>query len=105
MGMPESARNLKKRESKMLGMVIPDFSNPVYASIIHGAEDQAASEGYNLLVYSLKQKGLDKRYFSHLLEDQIDGLLIANSELDNNDIINLSKTKNHLSWSIALFLK
>lgn len=85
------ARNLKKRETKMLGMVIPDFSNPVYASIIHGAEDQAAIEGYNLLVYSMKQKGLEKNYFSHLLENRIDGLLIANSESDDKEILNLKK--------------
>ncbi|WP_172840482.1 LacI family DNA-binding transcriptional regulator [Virgibacillus phasianinus] len=88
----QSARNLKKNETKMLGMVIPDFSNPVYASIIHGAEDQAAMENYNLLVYSMKQKGLKKNYFSHLLEDRIDGLLIANSESDDTEILELQKT-------------
>lgn len=88
-----AARNLKKNETKLLGMIIPDFSNPVYASIIHGAEDQAALEGYDLLVYSMKQKGLEKKYFSHLLEGRIDGLLIANSESDKKDILEL-KQKN-----------
>ncbi|ARF18037.1 LacI family DNA-binding transcriptional regulator [Sporosarcina ureae] len=88
-----SARNLKNSETKMLGMVIPDFSNPVYASIIHGAEDQAALEGYNLLLYSMKQKGLEKNYFSHLMENRIDGLLIANSESDDKEILNLKKEK------------
>ncbi|WP_050182433.1 LacI family DNA-binding transcriptional regulator [Domibacillus robiginosus] len=87
-----SARNLKKGQSKMLGMIIPDFSNPVYSSMIHGAEDQAAHEGYNLLVYSMKQKGLEKSY-SPLLEGQIEGLLIANSEIDNKEILELKKTK------------
>src|SRR5699024_172572 len=47
-----SARNLKRNETMMIGMIIPDFSNPVYSSIIHGAENKAAEEGYNLLVYS-----------------------------------------------------
>ncbi|SIP88460.1 LacI family DNA-binding transcriptional regulator [Domibacillus enclensis] len=87
-----SARNLKKGQSKMLGMIIPDFSNPVYSLIIHGAEDQAAQEGFNLLVYSLKQKGLEKSY-SPLLDGQIEGLLIANSEIDNKEILELKKTK------------
>jgi len=53
------ARNLKSSETKMLDMAIP-----VYAYIIHGAEDQAAIEGYNLLLYSMKKKGLEKTIFS-----------------------------------------
>lgn len=88
----QSARNLKMNKTKMLGMVIPDFSNPVYASIIHGAEDQAAAQGYNLLLYSMKQRGLDKNYFSHLLENRIDGLLIANSASDDTEVQNLQQT-------------
>jgi DNA-binding LacI/PurR family transcriptional regulator len=89
-----AARNLKKNETKMLGMIIPDFSNPIYASIIHGAEDQAADEGYNLLVYSMKQTGLQNGYLSPLMEGRIDGLLIASSELDDtviDDLKNIGK--------------
>src|SRR5699024_2281877 len=86
-----TARNLKNSETQILGMIIPDFSNPVYASIIHGAEDQAASEGYNLLIYSMKQKGLGKSYLSHISKNRLDGLLIANSEFDDSEILNLKK--------------
>ena len=86
-----SARNLKRNETMMIGMIIPDFSNPVYSSIIHGAENKAAEEGYNLLVYSKNQKGIGGNYFSHLVEGRIDGLLIAASELDDKDILELTE--------------
>lgn len=88
-----SAQNLKRNETKMLGLVIPDFSNPVYSEIIHGAENQAASEGYNLMVYSTKQKDSEKNKFSHLIEGRTDGLLIAVSESDDDEIIELKKSK------------
>ncbi|PAL05250.1 substrate-binding domain-containing protein [Peribacillus simplex] len=78
----------------MLGMIIPDFPNPIYACIIHGAEDQAAHEGYNLLVYSMKQEGLENSYISPLFEGRIEGLLIANSQLGNKEILDLKKPKN-----------
>lgn len=86
-----SARNLKKNETKMIGMVIPDFNNPVYSSIIHGAESQANEEGYSLLVYSTEQKGMMDNYFSHLVEGRIDGLLIAISKSEDEDILELQK--------------
>lgn len=84
-----SARNLKKNETKMIGMVIPDFNNPVYSSIIHGAESQATEEGYSLLVYSMEQKEMKKNYFSHLIEGRIDGLLVAISKTEDKDIFEL----------------
>lgn len=86
-----SARNLKRNETMMIGMIIPDFSNPVYSSIIHGAESKAAEEGYNLLVYSKDQKGIENKYFSHLIEGRIDGLLVAVSEFEDKDILELAE--------------
>ncbi|MFD2830554.1 LacI family DNA-binding transcriptional regulator [Corticicoccus populi] len=88
-----SAQNLKRNETKMLGMVIPDFANPVYSEIIHGAEDQAAKEGYNLMVYSMKQKGTEHNKFSHLIEGRTDGLLIAISESEDQEIVELQESK------------
>jgi len=86
------ARNLKNSETKMLGMAVPDFYNPVYASVIHGAEDQAANEGYNLFLFSMKQKGMEKNYFSSLQDGQIDGLLIANSISNDPEVLELKQT-------------
>lgn len=88
-----AARSLKTNQSRMIGMAIPDFNNPVYSSIIHGAEDHAAMEGYHLLVYSMKQKGLGKDFFSKLLKERIDGLLIATSDINNKHILSLNETK------------
>src|SRR5699024_8864545 len=44
-----------------------------------------------LLIYSMKQKGLGKSYLSHISKNRLDGLLIANSEFDDSEILNLKK--------------
>lgn len=88
-----SAQNLKKNETKMLGLIIPDFSNPVYAEIIHGAEDQATIEGYSLIVSSTRQKNGKKESLSHMLEGRIDGLMVAISDVEDDEIFEMKKDK------------
>lgn len=87
-----SARNLKKGETKILGMVIPDFLNPVYATIIQGVEYRAQQEGYDLLVYST-QNGLKKDFVQLLREGRVDGLLVASSASNDAEILELQKEK------------
>jgi len=84
------ARSLKKGETKMLGMVIPDFSNPVYSSIIRGAESQAVKEGYHLMVCSLQSEA-NSTYLPLLREGRVDGLLVACSEFEDTHLPELDK--------------
>lgn len=83
-----AARNLKNRETKILGLAITDFFNPVMASIIHGAELRAKREGYNLLVYSAEQD--QSKIINSLVDRQIDGLLISSPEFGDEDILKLN---------------
>lgn len=85
-----AARNLKLNETKMLGIVIPNISNPVYSEIIESAEAQSAQLGYSLLIYSEHNK--EKYEFLKLVRDNhVDGLLIASHELDDYAIEELKK--------------
>lgn len=81
------ARSLKKGETKILGMAIPSFFNPVISSIIHGAELRAAKEGYTLLVYSEEQD--QSKIISSLKNGYIDGLIISSSHFDDENILEL----------------
>jgi len=83
-----AARNLKNRETKILGLAITDFFNPVMASIIHGAELRANKEGYNLLVYSAEQD--ESKIINSLIDRRIDGLLISSPKFDDEDILRLN---------------
>lgn len=46
----EIARSLKVKQTRMLGMVLPDITNPFFPEIIRGAEDAAFERGYFLVI-------------------------------------------------------
>lgn len=46
----EAARTLFKRKSKMIGLLLPDISNPFFTLIARGVEDIALEQGYQVLI-------------------------------------------------------
>ncbi|PKI11692.1 LacI family transcriptional regulator [Staphylococcus shinii] len=46
----EAARTLYKRKSKMIGLLLPDISNPFFTLIARGVEDVAVEYGYQVLI-------------------------------------------------------
>jgi len=46
----ELARGLRRVKSKMIGMIIPDITNPFFPAVVRGAEDVAFSNGYRLIL-------------------------------------------------------
>src|SRR5271167_381325 len=46
----ELARGLRREKTSMIGMIIPDVTNPFFPAVIRGAEDVAFSNGYRLVL-------------------------------------------------------
>jgi DNA-binding LacI/PurR family transcriptional regulator len=44
------ARGLRRVQTNVIGMIIPDITNPFFPSVVRGAEDQAFSNGYRLIL-------------------------------------------------------
>jgi DNA-binding LacI/PurR family transcriptional regulator len=44
------ARGLRRDKTNMIGMVIPDVTNPFFPAVVRGAEDVAFSKGYRLVL-------------------------------------------------------
>jgi LacI family transcriptional regulator len=44
------ARGLRRVKSNMIGMIIPDITNPFFPAVVRGAEDVAFSNGYRLIL-------------------------------------------------------
>src|SRR5258708_5390520 len=44
------ARALRRDKTNMIGMIIPDITNPFFPSVVRGAEDVAFSNGYRLVL-------------------------------------------------------
>jgi len=44
------ARGLRRDKTNMIGMIIPDITNPFFPAVVRGAEDLAFSNGYRLIL-------------------------------------------------------
>src|ERR1700728_2172679 len=44
------ARGLRRDKTDMIGMIIPDVTNPFFPAVVRGAEDVAFSNGYRLIL-------------------------------------------------------
>jgi len=76
-----SARNLKKRETKILGVFLTDFRGDVYGDLLHGMKEISNALGYDLVVCSGKQ--------SHkmLPERMIDGAVVLDQAFESEELL------------------
>lgn len=76
----EIARSLKVKQTRMLGMIIPDITNPFFPEIIRGAEDSAFERGYFLVTANTdEQIGRERRIIGALRSYRVDGILLASA--------------------------
>jgi len=81
-----SARALKVGKTSTFGLVIPDFNNPVYSQIITGIESVLNEKGYHLIVVSLGKGTAKNSYLKLVTEGRVDGLFIAATFLEDEEI-------------------
>lgn len=72
-----AARTLRTQRTGTLGLLIPDYANPVYAEIIKGAEAAAAERDCVLLTGSADASAELDSYLDLLGQGRVDGLLLA----------------------------
>ena len=74
------ARSLKLRQTYMLGMLLPDITNPFFPSILRGAEEKALERGYLLVAANTdEQIDREKRILSALRSRRVDGILLVSA--------------------------
>lgn len=68
------------KQSCMLGMVLPDITNPFFPEIMRGAEDRAFERGYLLVTANTDERmQREKQILSVLRSRRVDGILLATS--------------------------
>jgi LacI family transcriptional regulator len=74
------ARSLRRQESKILGLVVPDNTNPFFAEVARGIEAACFRAGYTLILgnsdRSLEKEAAQARV---LVEKRVDGVLLFNT--------------------------
>jgi LacI family transcriptional regulator len=73
-----TAQSLKNNKSNLIGLIINDISNPYFAEIVHAVENEAAKNGYNIILCNTENDSQkEKEAINSLRSRQIDGLMIA----------------------------
>lgn len=84
------ARGLRIGRTNTIGVIVPDISNIFYGKLCKAIEQEAYIKGYNLIIsntYEDAQK--EKKLISDLINRNIDGLILASSFDDKNEIESL----------------
>lgn len=73
-----AARSLRRGSSEMLGLVVPDVTNPFFAELAHAVEAAAAERGLLLtLANSGAREDVERDLVAHLASRNMDGLLVS----------------------------
>ncbi|WP_432664284.1 LacI family DNA-binding transcriptional regulator [Wukongibacter baidiensis] len=74
------ARSLVTRQTKTIGLVIPDIANPFFPELARGAEDKANESGYNIIFCNTDDNiEKEEKYINMLVEKMIDGIIFTQS--------------------------
>lgn len=81
------ARSLASNRSFIIGLTVPDVTNPFFPEIMRGAERVAQEHGYNLLAYNTDLNPQRERDGLALLEEtRVDGVIICTVSLSDDDL-------------------
>jgi len=73
-----AARSLRTGSSQMLGLVVPDITNPFFAELAHAVEGAAAERGLLLTLGSSgAREDVERDLVTELTSRNVDGLLVA----------------------------
>ena len=77
--VPDSlAQGLRSKTTKLLGLVIPSITNPIYARIVFAIEERAHEMGYDILLAHTHNMPLrEEACIRRLLSRRVDGLFIS----------------------------
>lgn len=72
------ARSLKVRQTQIVGIVIPDATNPFFTDVIRGVEGEARAHGYSLILCDSNEDPAQERInLNTLFSRRVDGVLLA----------------------------
>lgn len=78
------ARGLKTNRSSLIGVLVPDLTNPLFPPIVRGIEDTLARAGYTaILANSDNDPEKERLLFETMKGRQVEGFIMATAERDH----------------------
>jgi DNA-binding LacI/PurR family transcriptional regulator len=88
------AKSLKTNKIQILGMLIPDITNPFFAGLARGVEDTANQYGFNVILCNTDDCFEKEKTYLRLLEERrVDGLILATAKIRDKSIIELERRR------------
>ena len=88
------AKSLRSKNSKTIGVVLADISNPFFATVAKGVEDAAHKRGYSIILCNTDEEyEKEEEALQVLVEKRVDGLLIAPVQKEYEDILRIKEQK------------
>ncbi|GEN46385.1 LacI family DNA-binding transcriptional regulator [Alkalibacillus haloalkaliphilus] len=85
-------RNLRNSESRLLLVLIPNFSNPYYTEIINGIEDFSVERGYNILLCETDSNPTRENTFFNMVKNKLaDGIISMDPTINMAKLQELAK--------------
>ncbi len=89
-----TASSLRRRESRIVGVILADSANPFYSEVLKGIEAASKEYGYNIiLINSERNYEQETSAINILLSRRIDGLLLSPVQEKTDDVEELIKLK------------
>lgn len=80
------AKNLKKREKFIFGVILPSLKDDFYLDILIGITEESFKRGHLIMVYQTNNKIEKELSYTQLLSgDIIDGLIFSSINKENNN--------------------
>ncbi|WP_213518995.1 LacI family DNA-binding transcriptional regulator [Paenibacillus montaniterrae] len=77
------ARSLLKKETGIIGIIVPDLTNPFYTEVLAGAEQEALTTGHTfLLTNSVGDYQKESQYLSIMREKRVDGMIFLGGRIN-----------------------
>ena len=82
------ARSLICNKTNVIGLIVPEVTNPFYAELSLGIETHARSLGYNVILCNgQNDTKVTEELFGFLISHQVDGIILASSQQDAGTMI------------------
>lgn len=84
------ARNLANNTSNMIGLILPDITNPFFPLVARGIEDGAHELGYTLFICNTDNDPKIEQEYIHIMAQQhVGGIILISSILDEGKMSEL----------------
>jgi LacI family transcriptional regulator len=72
------AKSLRRKETRMIGLVVPDLQNPFFPGLVAAVENELDVQGYELLLCeSRSDPQIEARRVQALIDRQVDGVILS----------------------------